>query len=720
MASQAIPRSSSQPLAEQAWPFARLTEACEVLARCSRLHVKRTDLPPHPPGLEQASADAIGTWLAEVALHLGIEVEAVSAPYGDLRTLARTAGPALVVIESGGTRRVLALLPGTNRRRVRVLTPDLRVDRVRVEDLQRALVASAEARMADRLEQLLDLAAVPARARRRVRSSLLDEYLGATPVHGCWILRPQPGASFIHQLVQARVLKFFTGLVGLQLFRHVVLVGAWALLGHGALEGRLDEGWLLAWALLLVTLVALGMAEVWFQGRAAIGGGAVLKGRLLRGALRLDRDEVRGEGSGQLLGRVHEAEALEMLALSGGLLSVGAVFELIVTIWVLAMGAGGAVHAVALLVWSLVVLLLCVRLVWLEWQWVSSRLSLTNGLVERMVGHRTRLAQEHPNHWHDGEDQELDDYQSRSCALDRFSIWLQVVAARGWVLVGFALLVPAFVAGHATVAALAVAVGGILLAQQSLGKVASSVVTLGNALIAWRQVRPLYRAAGFEPTPQKLESMSVSSPAPRPGEVLLEANSLVFGYPGRARPVIDGASLVLRQGDRVLLEGPSGGGKSTLAALLAGMREPESGLLLLDGLDPPTLGTLGWTRRVATAPQFHENHVFAETFAFNLLMGRGWPASATDLSEAEQLCRELGLGDLLDRMPAGMLQVVGENGWQLSHGERSRLFLARAVLQNSRLVILDESFAALDPANLERAARCVLERAPTVVVIAHP
>ena len=71
-------------------------------------------------------------------------------------------------------------------------------------------------------------------------------------------------------------------------------------------------------------------------------------------------------------------------------------------------------------------------------------------------------------------------------------------------------------------------------------------------------------------------------------------------------------------------------------------------------------------------------------------------------------------------MPAEMLQMVGESGWQLSHGERSRLYIARALLQDCDLVILDESLAALDPENLARAMRCARARARSLVVIAHP
>jgi ABC-type bacteriocin/lantibiotic exporter with double-glycine peptidase domain len=170
----------------------------------------------------------------------------------------------------------------------------------------------------------------------------------------------------------------------------------------------------------------------------------------------------------------------------------------------------------------------------------------------------------------------------------------------------------------------------------------------------------------------------------------------------------------------MLLEGPSGGGKSTLASLLTGLRQPESGLLLLGGLDMHTLGATGWRQRVVAAPQFHDNHIFTGTLAFNLLMGRRWPPHVEDLAAAETLCRALDLGPLLDRMPAGLWQLVGETGWQLSHGERSRIYIARALLQKAAVLILDESFAALDPETLQRVQQCVLEQAATLLVIAHP
>jgi ATP-binding cassette subfamily B protein len=201
---------------------------------------------------------------------------------------------------------------------------------------------------------------------------------------------------------------------------------------------------------------------------------------------------------------------------------------------------------------------------------------------------------------------------------------------------------------------------------------------------------------------------------------LVDARGLRFRFRPDGRDVVDDCDLAIRSGDKVMIEGPSGSGKSTLVSLLSGLRPPREGLLLVGGLDSRLLEPERWRRMVATVPQFHENHVLTETFAFNLLMGHRWPPHAEDIHEATEICSELGLGDLLRRMPGGMFQMVGETGWQLSHGEKSRLYIARALLQRSAVLVLDESFAALDPETLRQCLTCVTRRAPSLVVIAHP
>jgi ATP-binding cassette subfamily B protein len=201
---------------------------------------------------------------------------------------------------------------------------------------------------------------------------------------------------------------------------------------------------------------------------------------------------------------------------------------------------------------------------------------------------------------------------------------------------------------------------------------------------------------------------------------VIEARELGFCHPSRREPVIRKAGLTVGRNDHVVLVGPSGSGKSTLAALLAGLRRPDSGLLLFRGLDHDTLGSDAWRRGIVLAPQFQENHLLVGPLAYNLLLGRRWPPTSGDLQEAEALCEELGLGPLLGRMPLGLYQPVGESGWQLSHGERSRVFAARAILQKPDLLILDETFAALDPATFARTLRLVVARSAAVMLIAHP
>jgi ATP-binding cassette subfamily B protein len=280
-------------------------------------------------------------------------------------------------------------------------------------------------------------------------------------------------------------------------------------------------------------------------------------------------------------------------------------------------------------------------------------------------------------------------------------------------------LVPAFTTGSASRASLAVAMGGVLLGFRTLRKLALGMASLSGALVAWRTIAQLFFAAARAEVPREPKPPRAGDGG-RDARPIVTAADLNFRYAGRGDAALRNVSLRIEGGDRLLIEGVSGSGKSTLGNVIAGLRDPESGLLLLAGLDKATLGRAGWRRRVAAVPQFHDNHVFSSTFAFNLLMGRAWPPEREDMELAEAICDELGLGPLLARMPAGILQMVGETGWQLSHGERSRLYVARALLQGGDLVVLDESFAALDPATLRRSMACVLERAPALVLIAHP
>jgi ATP-binding cassette subfamily B protein len=349
-------------------------------------------------------------------------------------------------------------------------------------------------------------------------------------------------------------------------------------------------------------------------------------------------------------------------------------------------------------------------------EWVRVRVTLTHDLIERMLGHRTRLAQQPRERWHDGEDDIVDRYIGVSSSMDRATISLLGIVPRGWMLVGLCGLAPLFLAAESATS-LAIALGGILLGFRAMDRLTAGLLSLAGAAIAWQQTAPVFRAAANEPAGRP-DLPAVRTARRNPST--LDASDIRFTHGGRMEPTLRGCSLTVAPGDRVILQGPSGGGKSTLASILAGLRPPQAGLLILGGVDPHTLGASAWRRRVVLVPQFHENHVLLGSVALNTLMGVDWPPTEEEFGRVDTVLRELGLGPVLDRMPSGVLQTIGETGWQLSHGERSRLFLARALLQQPDVLVLDESFAQLDPANMQLALDAVLKRAPAVLLIAHP
>ena len=702
------------------WSASQLAGAIEVLARSNGCDARRAQI-PYDSGNTSLPNHALEMWVQDTAQWYGLEAEQVDVTYDAVDEMLQQTGPALLKLpetsKENGKPQFLVLLGDGNP--VSVLAPDLSTRRVSPYWVRSRLVESLEEPLSREVQPLINLAGIPPKRRDRAQAALIRERLRNKSVTSFWKLRTPPGASFARQALEAKIPSRFVALIGAYLGEYALWILSWWLIGKGALEGTFDSGWLLAWALLLLTIVPFRLLSTWLQGVVSIGVAALLKRRLLYGALRLTPEEIRMQGVGQFLSRVLESEAVEAMALSGGFSALISVIELLAAFFVLSWGSAGGLLCLLLAAWILLTSYFGFDFYVRRKTWTAARLHMTHDLIERMVGHRTRMAQESHAHWHDGEDEELDRYLQISKNVDRSELRLLALAPRGWLIVALLGIAPTFSSGSNSPERLAIAMGGILIASRAFKRVATSLWQLEDAAISWKQVAPLFHAAARSEPVGIPMLRSVREPK-ADSLNLVEAQDLTFRYQDRGEPVLRKCSFSIHAQDRILLQGHSGDGKSTLASLLIGMRTPQSGLLLLDGLDWQTLGTDGWRRRIVSAPQFHENHVLTETFAFNLLMGRGWPPTQKDMAEAEEICRELGLGDLLDRMPAGLLQMVGETGWQLSHGERSRLYIARALLQNASMIILDESFAALDPETLRRSLQCVLKRAPALMVIAHP
>jgi ATP-binding cassette subfamily B protein len=716
------------------WSLSQLGSGLEALARRSKLQPLPVEV-PHPPSSISSlddtagSRDALSQWIESAAAWLGLEAEPSALPYEGLERVIGNTGPAVLQVPGHGAPRFLFLLP-RNRGRVSVLAPDLRTVPLQLQAVRALLCGTLEQMVAPEVDRLLNDAGIPEARRGPARAALLLERLRTKEVGGCWQIRQSPGATFWSQAKRAGLPRRLVMLLVAHAAEYFLLITSWWLIGRAALSGHLDNGWLLAWALILLTLVPFHVFGTWLQGFIAVNGGLLFKQRLLFGTLRLKPEEIRHKGVGQFLGQVMESEAVELLAVTAGFQGLTAAVELIAAEIVLTQGVSRALELLLLPLWIALTLFMAVRYFRRRQRWTELRLSMTNDLTERMVGHRTRLAQEARQQWHEGEDEELERYLELSESTDAAAALLTALAPRGWLVLGTFGLTWAFVASHGLNIRLAISLGGILLAYRALKRISTGLIMMADAVISWQKVAPLFEAASRR---QLQGSPAVAlTPVPRNDakddtrdgdngkDPVMEAHDLVFRYQDRGEPVLKGCSLTIRRGERLLFEGPSGGGKSTLASLLVGLRVPQSGLLLLHGLDRQTLGDQGWRQRVVSAPQFHENHVLSETFAFNLLMGRRWPPREDDMREASAICGELGLEPLLNKMPAGMLQMVGETGWQLSHGERSRVFIARALLQGAEIVIFDESFAALDPENVKLALDCVLGRASTLLVVAHP
>jgi ATP-binding cassette subfamily B protein len=205
--------------------------------------------------------------------------------------------------------------------------------------------------------------------------------------------------------------------------------------------------------------------------------------------------------------------------------------------------------------------------------------------------------------------------------------------------------------------------------------------------------------------PQKLEH-------PVRGDVRLE--DVRFGHEGD-RPVLDGLELELRAGESVALVGATGSGKSTVAGLLARLYDPDGGRVLLDGHDVRELRLADVRHAVALV--FEETFLFTESVRDNIRFGRP-DADDESVGQAAALA---GAAEFIAGLPDGYETVLGERGFSLSGGQRQRIAIARAILADPAVLVLDDATSAVDATKEHeiRAALAKVMRGRTTLVIAH-
>jgi len=241
-----------------------------------------------------------------------------------------------------------------------------------------------------------------------------------------------------------------------------------------------------------------------------------------------------------------------------------------------------------------------------------------------------------------------------------------------------------------------------------------AVQPLGDA---FREVE-LSRAAAV----RTFEIADAPAPVPEPVHALplpshpsVELRHVRFRYDERSPLVLDDLSLSLRPGEWLGLTGPSGAGKTTIVGLLLRFVDAGSGTVLLDGVDARRFGSEEVRARIGVVPQ--QVYLFNGTLRDNLLLADG----AADDTRIVRACDRAGLGAFVRELRSGLDVLVGDDGLKLSGGERQRVAIARVLLKDAPILILDEATANLDAATESEVLANVRDfaRGKTMFVISH-
>jgi ATP-binding cassette subfamily B protein len=206
---------------------------------------------------------------------------------------------------------------------------------------------------------------------------------------------------------------------------------------------------------------------------------------------------------------------------------------------------------------------------------------------------------------------------------------------------------------------------------------------------------------------------AINLPMPARGEVIFQA--VHFSYERSRRPILRGITLHIQPGQTIAIVGPSGSGKSTMMALLMRFYDPVEGSIYLDGHDLRTIKQKSLRENIGVVLQ--EPLLFNDSVRNNIAYGR--PRAAQ--SEIEQAARAANAYDFIQHLPEKFDTMVGERGGRLSVGERQRITIARALIKNPPVLVLDEATASLDAESemLVQEALDRLMRDRTTFIIAH-
>jgi putative ABC transport system ATP-binding protein len=230
-----------------------------------------------------------------------------------------------------------------------------------------------------------------------------------------------------------------------------------------------------------------------------------------------------------------------------------------------------------------------------------------------------------------------------------------------------------------------------------------------NAVAGWRRV------LGVLDMPADVADPGASGETLPGGPIAVRFDGVGFAYPG-GPTVLHDLDIEIAPRTRIAVVGETGSGKTTFAKLVTRLMDPVSGVVSVNGVDLRAVSFEVLRKRIVMVPQ--DGFLFDASLADNIRYG--FSGEMTD-GEVEAVLSELGLGDWLDTLPAGLQTPVGERGESLSAGERQLVALARAFVAEPDLLVLDEATSAVDPATDVRLQRALdgVSRGRTSITIAH-
>jgi ATP-binding cassette subfamily B protein/subfamily B ATP-binding cassette protein MsbA len=244
-------------------------------------------------------------------------------------------------------------------------------------------------------------------------------------------------------------------------------------------------------------------------------------------------------------------------------------------------------------------------------------------------------------------------------------------------------------------------------AADPLRKLSGVITGINNGTAAANLLYPILD------TPSRLVEEECTASLPSRHESI-EFRDVCFSYDG-VRPVLQVANCEIRRGEHVAIVGPNGSGKSTIVNLLCRFYDPQSGDILIDGISLRDLSIDDLRSRIAVVLQ--QTELFNETILHNIRYGR-WDATDDEVVAAAKMARA---HDFISDFPHSYQTVVGPNGQRVSGGQRQRIALARAILRDAEILVLDEATSQID-AESERLIHDALDefgRDRTLIMVTH-